>query len=407
MRIPFDTSQGQLPVAPAGMRLQTITFATCPGSDLRLECAAHEGAGGERAGAPARVDEFGMATVSWWRIVSERLSATRAMRLTQGATSMRSLLRRYGFMDASGCVNHRDAHANYAPLDAAFPMPALAVDARLRNATGVPQFYYNSGNCWYGALCTVSFGNPAVLALLQRKMDAEMASLAGRALHDRVAAERLRERLWREYRVGDDVDDSPLKDGRNGFSEFTVLCAKLGVPLVRYRNEGRHTRLMPCNVNDRRGKRCTVPTPQREDPHLLAVRFQDGDHVRYPVLRCLTMCGTRYELVGWYAGQRKCGHQIGVAFPCLHDWRQAIIGDSDLHKDGIGVVHVNYFGEPCKWWDAWRSIVHVTKFGPNASFCNLSPHNPPENSLDIYRRPEAQTPGWCSLDLVYLSQPCA
>lgn len=400
MRIPFDASKGQLPVAPAGMRLQTITFATCPGSDLRLECAGHEA--GERAAGRPLVDGFGMATVSWWRIVSERLAATRAMRLTQGSTSMRALLRRYGFMDASGCVNHRDAYANYAPLDAAFPMPALAIDVRLRNATGVPQFYYNSGNCWFGALCTASFGNPDVLALLQRAMDPDMAGLAARALHDRDAAERLRKRLWYEFRVGDDVDDSPLKDGRNGFSEFTVLCAKLGVPLVRYRNEGAKMRIMPCNVNDRRGKRCTVSSPRQSEPHLLVVRFQDGDHVRFPVLRCFEMGNTRYELVGWYAGQRKCGHQIGVAFPSPHDWRHAIIGDSDLHKDGIGMVHVDYIGAPDGWWDAWKSIVHVTKFGVDSAFCNLSPHNPPEGSLDVYKGARAQ-PGWCSLDLIYLS----
>ena len=392
--IAFDASRGVLPVAPHGTRLQTVSFATCPGSDLRLECAQHPSAN-------AVADEFGVVQDSWWRIVAARLPE-RTLRLTRGAQSLRALLRRYGFMDASGCVNHRDATASYVPSGALFPQAPLSVVGPLRDTTGVPQFYWNSGNCWFGALCTVSFGNTGMRNLVGAYMDGPMRQLAERALFHRDSAEALRKRLWYECQMGDDVEDSPVKDGRNGFTEFTILCAKLKVPLARYRNDGNALNLMPPTVTDRKGRQCRVPVPCRGAPHLLAVRFQDGDHKRFPVLRCLEVCGVQYDLVGWYAGQRKCGHQIGISLTGP-GWRDAVIGDSDLHKDGISPVHVRYDGAPEGWWPAWQALVHVTKFGAGTSeFCNLSPHNPPDDSLDRYRRAAS---GSCSLDMVYIPRP--
>lgn len=86
-------------------------------------------------------------------------------------------------------------------------------------------------------------------------------------------------------------------------------------------------------------------------------------------------------------GQRKCGHQIGVA--CAdRGWQHWVLGDADVHKDRISLLHV-WFPSSWKqrWWHAWKHLVHVTKFGPGyGTFCPLSPHNVPNNALDAFLR---------------------
>ena len=160
---------------------------------------------------------------------------------------------------------------------------------------------------------------------------------------------------------------------------------------------------MPPDLSDKQGAPVDPP-PSTERPHLLVIRFQDGDHSRFPLLRRILVNGVRYRWVGCYAGQRKCGHQIGIASAdgC---WRHLIIGDADLHKDGVGPVHINFEGDKWRnkkaWWGALEYLVHVTKFGPDLSeFCNLSPHNRPDDELDKYR---GQKRGKNSIDMLYFS----
>ena len=43
------------------------------------------------------------------------------MRLSKGSRSLGELMRRYGFQDKSGCVNHRDAAAHF---ERATPLPS-------------------------------------------------------------------------------------------------------------------------------------------------------------------------------------------------------------------------------------------------------------------------------------------
>ena len=161
---------------------------------------------------------------------------------------------------------------------------------------------------------------------------------------------------------------------------------------------------MDPRVVDRKGKTVRVKHPkQLSDAHFLVLRYQDNDHhKKHPLHRRLTVGGVRYRLVGLYMGQQKCGHQIGIACPTGR-WRDWSISDADLHKDGIGPIHIHFDGPQwrTKWWDAWEELVHVTKYGMNRSeFCNLSPHNPPNHSLDRYRGTNA---GTLSIDAVFFA----
>lgn len=373
-----------LPAAPRDTRLRTLRFATCPGSDLTLSvvCDRNEA-----------LDERGVPRDAWWCVRCDRLP-DRTFRLYDGGRSLEQLLRRYGFYDASGCVHHKDVIAEYRPASEALPPYSLDhIPAPLRDATGVPQYHPRSGVCWFAALCWTTFANPPLRALFERHAPLEVLEHARTCLHAREKAESLRHHLWNTYAVGDDVTQRPEEDGRNGFSEFTVLCAKLGLPLVRYREcEGRLER-MGSRVSDRKGGRVDVRGPSHpKEPHLLALRFEDGDHRKFPILRRIQDGkGTSYRLAGMYMGQSKCGHQIGVA-SSTGDWRDWSFGDADLHKDGCGPIFVRFCGDEWneQWWESWKWVVHLTKFGAGYErFCNFSPHNPEDemgkgqNSIDV------------------------
>lgn len=390
LTVPF--SSGVLPRRPAKKRLDKITFRTCPGSDLSVvpvRCLAKE------------LDDFGVPQDAWWAVRCSGLP-DRVMRLSRGSHSLKELMRRYGFQDKTGCVNHGDATAHFVAETSAFPDGPLPVAKHLVDAQGVPQFYPTSGVCWFAAFCWTSFSNPQVAALLYEHMPAPMVARCRKCLFSREDAEQFRKMLWYDFSVGDDVDLDPSMDGRNGFSEFSVMCAKMKIPLVRLKESQGKLVPMDPRMTDRKGRSVRLAAPDTSKFHLLALRYQDGDHHhKHPILRRIVYKNRRYRLVGLYMGQQKCGHQIGVSCP-TGNWRDWSITDADLHKDGIGPIHIRFDGAEWrdKWWDAWQELVHVTKFGMNRNeFCNLSPHNPDNASLDKYKLFKGV--GTNSIDVVY------
>ena len=388
----FDAKHGQLPAAPKGTRLVKLTFESCPGSSLAIHLA--------QASPTASFDHHGITNDAWWKIECSGLP-DRYFRTSRGSHSISELLRRYGFQDSSGCVNHRRVVAHFAPTHTNLKLSG--VPEHLRTANGVPQFYPKSGVCWFCAMCWTSVANDQMRELISSHIpDEDLRHAYGRSIFERNSAETFRKRLWNEYKVGDNVDMPAEMDGQNGFSQFSVMAAKLGIPMYRLRE--RHGKLQQIDprVTDQVGKTRTLRTPKEGEPHILAIRFQDGDHQKFPMMRRVTFRGQRYRFVGAYMGQRKCGHQIGMASP-TGDWRDWSIADADLHKDGIGPIFIRFDGDKWRenWWKAWGELVHVTKFGMgNNEFCSLSPHNPPNNSLDKYRG--STTFGTNSIDMLYL-----
>jgi hypothetical protein len=392
----YDTGT-PLPDCPDGCRVFEIRFNTCPGNDLVIRPVKD---------VKSTLDTFGVPQDAWWGIETPRLP-TRAIRLFDGSTSLYEFLSRYGFLDASGCVHHKHATITYKKKECSLREFMLdeCVPPEMQDATGVPQFFRNSGVCWFASLCCVFFSRPDVLSLFAEYMSPDMLELCRKSLFDRDSAKKLRELWWYEYAVGDDVELPPEMDGRNGLSEFTTLCAKLKVPLLRYTMEDSGLYPMGSVVRDRKGRSVTVKLPKAQQKHLMVMRFIDGDHhKKHPILRRIILNDRRYRFIGVTSGNRKCGHQIG--WVTLDNWRHVMAGDADLHKDGIGPLFV-YFDGPewkGKWWDGCREMLHVAKFGAGKrEFCNLSPHNEQCDLLDRYRGTASLT-GKNSLDLVYLSQ---
>lgn len=403
----FNALHG-LPSCPIGLRLLKITFSTCPGQSLEVRVVKD---------VDGEVDsQYGVPRDSWWSIDTPNLP-TRVVRLFWGAHSLQEFIKRYGFLDASGCIHHRDATAWFTNAQVELEPFDLeqCVPKHLMNATGVPQFMPNSGVCWYAALCCVFFGPKDVRDWVTSFMPPRMKHLCEQSLFDREAALALRRMWWYDYQIGDDVDLPPEMDGRNGFSEWSVLCAKLQIPLLRYSFESGHLRPMNMHLRDRKGKSVTAKLPNCSNKHFqkhfLALRYIDGDHhERHPILRRVVMNNIRYIFVGCASGNRKCGHQIGW---CATDsWRRVMAGDADLHKDGIGPLFICFGGKRWReeWWKGCREMLHVAKFGAGRrEFCNLSPHNEKDKLLDAYRGEMKTTdekkgePGKNCLDLIYIS----
>jgi hypothetical protein len=188
-----------------------------------------------------------------------------------------------------------------------------------------------------------------------------------------------------------------------------VLCAKLGVPMLRYREE--RGRLVPMSprVTDRKGKDATLRGPAEGESHLLVLRYQDGDHhKKHPIHRRIRGGGRRYRLLGVYMGQRDCGHQIGICFPG-ESWRTLAFTDADLHKEGVGPYHITFDGPGWKgdaWWDGMREIPAITKAA--GKFCVIDPHNDQQHNDRLQAQltgrssPSSRArPGHNSCDVVY------
>lgn len=395
--VAYDATSGRLPPCPPGRRISDVGFETCPGTTFRIRLHGILGSD--------RVDDVGMSENSWWTLECSGLP-TRAIRLYRGARSMSELLRRYGFQDTTGCVNHKRARLTYSPVDECrVRTPPSWIPPNVVDSPGIPQFYPTSGVCWFAAMCGTSFMNPDVRGVIESHVtDQDLKHSFHNCNFDRNVAEHLRKRLWYEYAVGDNVDNPPEMDGRNGFAEFSTMCAQFDIPMRRYRERNGHLTRMDERVADQRNRTHRLRSPRDGETHILALRFQDGDHTnRFPVQRRVRIGNQHYRLCGIYAGQQKCGHQMGITSP-TGSWRDWVIVDADLHKDGISPIFVRFEGSEWLdgWWEAWRELMHVTKFGAGtAEFCNLSPWNPHNSSLDQYRGTK-QT-GSNSLDLVYVS----
>ena len=169
-------------------------------------------------------------------------------------------------------------------------------------------------------------------------------------LSSRDCAEAFRKALW--YTTAWATTDlDPSNDGRNGF-EFSVMCAKLNVPMVRYREEGGKLHLMDPRVIDRNGVTAGVKHPKNYTPCTFRSPFQDGNHhKKHPMRRRIVFNGRRYHLISLFMGQQKCA--IRSASRARLQLARLAISDADLHKDGVGPIHIHFDGSEWRiWWDA-------------------------------------------------------
>ena len=371
----------------SGNRLLTkISFDTC---DKKLSIRLIDKTGDQ-------LDSGGMCRQSWWKVFDDAnpQRLVRYLQLFFGSESMYELLKRYGFQDDSGCVNHHHVKLHY---DDTYHPESLPFSNEVRTFTGVPQFKPQSGVCWFASLCWIAFGNPAMRDFMKSHLPIEYHSLIDTCLYDRTSAEKLRIKLDKEETIGDDTSLPPIMDGKNGFIEFALLCAAFHVPLVRYEAGGGTIYHSPV-LYDRMKTRKYLHPPKLSDPHLMSISFHHGNHEKYPLRRRIVMNGVRYFLVGIFLGQKMCGHQIGL---CIYDRSSQLVifGDADLSKSGIGCT-IAIIGKNEDWHKTVALASHTTKVGN--SFCPIKHTNPNNDELQKYEFFRGR-PGTTSTDAVYLS----
>jgi hypothetical protein len=256
----------------------------------------------------------------------------------------------------------------YDPDVAALPEPS-------RNFDGIPQFYQQSGNCWFTSMCWNTFGNPALCDFVSQFLPDDLRNLSRSCLHRRDDAEAVRKYCWDKWKLGDDYTKPPWMDGQNGFNEFALLCAANGIPLVQYESRGNRLKRASQFLNNHHGTRFVSASPRRSETHLLALKYMDGDHTAFKPKRSfrLSGCGA-YRLCCVYMGSSVCGHQIGmVQVDQERDiW---VVGDADCQKDGIGPLFFSLRGNADFLWDA-KFVIPITKYGPgNCKKCYINPVN--------------------------------
>ena len=259
-------------------------------------------------------------------------------------------------------------------------------------------------------MCFAAFYCPIMRQVLKKySKDFKLNEYMDKCLHSPDIAEKLRHHLFYEYHIGDDPKQNPEKDGQNGLTEFTVLCAKLNIPIVRL--FAPNLSEFKVNITDKNKNEIPARVPVPNEPAMLFVRCF---RTRWrPKLR-LKYNNRVYKLISVMIGSEHCGHQI-AASTCEGKICRWACADADARKHGIGPVCWKVprkSGENLKeyikrWWDAWSKMIPVTLFNSD-SFCDFSILN--RSTCDLEHKMKNTTcttfnAGVVNCDFVYLSLP--
>lgn len=310
---------GKMPHVQPGLYLSSIRFRTCKEAQLAIYVCKTIFKYDERTGVPED---------AWYAIETPGLP-TRFIRIFSGAEGLHDLLLRYAFHDAEGCVHEKHMQLRYSrSKEAPDRDVASVVPSHLINALGVPQFYKESGNCWFASMLWVLFANTEMRNFcaerFARRSAAEVGEWAREAFHVPDQAQKIRAFLWNKNGIGDDITAPPREDGKNGGSELIKVANAYDIPLRVIRAEKAEDQLS-ANLEE-------TQSASGEQDHLLLIRCQDLDHDRcVPLTRYFYEedTATYYKLVGGLVGQRECGHQQGFANVAKDTWA---VTDSDGHK---------------------------------------------------------------------------
>jgi hypothetical protein len=355
----------------------------------------------------------------WWGIFTEDLPVRYF--LIKNRKGLLRFATRFGYMDKNDCVSQKQGVYGVLISEDGFTVdynsPYLSkLDKTLISLEkvykpGVPQKTYNSGLCWYSAMCFACFFCEEMRDLIKHySSDAKLNHLIDVCLSDPTASETLRAHLFDVYNIGDNPNQNPEDDGQNGCSEFIVLCAKLKIPIVRL--FAPNLSEMRSDVQDKENMSVpvTYPEPSDSSPSLLFVRCF---RTRWrPKLRIMHN-GKRYKLVSVMIGSEYCGHQIGASTCGLRPCRWGC-SDADAIRAGIGPMFwkvkrrkgesLNAFVE--RWWNAWGKMIPITLFNSN-SLCDFSPWNRStctlEAQVDPTKRCDDFDAGVVNSDFVYIA----
>lgn len=365
----------------------------------------------ETCDANTQIQAFTYKSETWWRISCPRMP-DRWVKLTFDK-SLKHLISKFGYLDSGGCLNSRYGTFQSAALqDIQSDVTLDALNRDQRRVKGVPQRTHNSGLCWFGAFCFCVFFCRQMKEFVLSYMPRELRLLTDGVLEDLNKAEQLRKHLYNKYAFGDRPGQDPELDGQNGVSQFCVLAARLGIPVIRLMAPSLQEITDP-SVYDQKGERRILRSlPKEGEGSLLIVRCF---RTRWTPRRRLVREGRRYKLCAIMIGSEYCGHQIGVSTCDMHVCRWAL-ADSDASREGIGpmfwCIERRRGESPTQFRERWRAmwdiILPATNFG-RSKVCDFNPTNRPTHDLETHnaarRRPTNSRPGLVNPDYIYLHIP--
>ena len=320
--------------------------------------------------------------------------------------AIESVLSIYGYMNGDGCVSSKQGRRETGdplPIEND-PLLDLLSNSH-RRVQGVPQRVHNSGLCWYCAMCFTMLFARQMRALLVRYAPSQLVALCKDVLVSKDRAEALRHHLYNHYGLGDRPGQNPQLDGQNGFSQFSILAARLGIPLVRL-FAPKMVEINDPVVDVKKGAHL-LRGPTDGEPCLLVVRCFRTKWTPTPVYKYK---GRKYRLVAMLIGSEHCGHQIGAS-TCDMDCGMWALTDSDAAQHGVGPMYWSLLrrdGERRRdyrrrWRAMWDSIIPVILFG-RQQVCDLNPSNRPTHELEKYAKRMSQPapPGVVNTDWIYL-----
>jgi hypothetical protein len=347
----------------------------------------------------------------WWGIYSHGLP-TRFVCL-KNQQAIKHFANKYGYMDKDDCVHYNSG--SFGIMEKTHSPHVNPKDLEIINSIqkiykpGIPQRSKNSGLCWYSAMCFCCFFCKQMRRIIQHYSDDDkLVHLVEHCLTSTNKAEELRHHLFYTYHIGDNPKQPPEKDGQNGFSEFIILCGKLGIPLTRL--FAPNLAELQNTVTDKKGRKIAIQTPMLGKPSLLVVRcFRTRWKPKFKIVHN----GMTYKLVSVLIGSEQCGHQIGASTCDLHISRWAC-ADSDAQREGISPIFwkvkrhqdedVQTYLD--RWWYTWGKMIPVTLFN-SGSFCDFSPHNRSSctltSKMDDNQKCNTFNAGVVNSDFVYIS----
>lgn len=332
-----------------------------------------------------------------WRIQTPG-SPHRLVRLFNGNTSIVELLNRYSFNDVNGCsytengsdvilhnlaVNarkvgisipraERGLKSRFSKRFYCTELPVLIneSEARILKTVGMPQRTAQSGICWFGSLIwALVRPSQGFATFCHHVKDKSLVAAFKDSLNGLDKAETLRRRIFDEMRLGDDpVNTLPQDEGQNGFTVFTCMCSRLGVPVTTLvYNKGE---LHPFAHDFPDADEVPVPAPRAAKPHepaLLGIRVHRS---HWKPKKVMQHANLTYYLQGAMIGSELCGHQCSLARSANDTYH---FYDSDGVRLGIGPICFQAGEE-----DFWNCLQYVLPYSNNtdtSKFCDFSPHN--------------------------------
>ncbi len=324
--------------------------------------------------------------------------------------ALRHIIKMYAYVDGNGCLNKSNGgRVKYEQVKDETDVHLLRdLTPSQLDTTGVPQRVFNSGLCWYCAMCFVILFSRQMRSLFLSRSTGRLRDLlSADVLTSLESAEALRHYLYHKLSLGDRPGQAPHLDGQNGFSQLCILAAHLKIPMTRLFAPEMH--VLTDDIKDKRGRAHKLRVPTPNEPSLLVVRCF---RTRWRPHRRLTHDGIRYKLVALMIGSEHCGHQIGASTCDSRVCRWAL-ADSDGAQQGIGPM---FWSLPQKkdesrrafrkrWRDMWDTIIPAINFG-NKQVCDLNPSNRPTHELERLSQRRATSkgpPGVVNTDWIFLS----